>query len=167
MGMAVVLLLVGCTSSDEKILSDTFSKQRAYHKNLGKTEKVQLYTAQGTKALFTGTYLYTQTSDKKDEKDEVFILGLYSEDNTQNDLASDAYVLTLNSQSPKKIERLGHSDPRLKDISFVTEWGDYYLVTFPHVSGKSLDLLFESKAYGKGILHFAKVAKYILTDKLY
>ena len=56
-------------------------------------------------------------------------------------------------------------DEQLKDISFVSEWGSYYLVTFPHVSSRKLTLVLDSEEYGKGVLHFAKVAKYVLTKK--
>jgi hypothetical protein len=38
-------------------------------------------------------------------------------------------------------------------------------MTFPYVKSKSFDLVFESKKYTRGTLHFAKVAKYVLTQK--
>jgi hypothetical protein len=59
------------------------------------------------------------------------------------------------------------NDERLNQLSFVTPWSSYYLVTFPHQSTKKLMLLFESKEYGKGTLYFAKVAKYVLSKEAF
>ncbi len=159
--------LTACTQKEEISLVREFEKHKSFHKNLSKTEKVQLYNLAGeTRALLVATYLYTQTSHKKDERDEVFIIGIYAEDGTGNDdFTKSEYALTLNGQPPKKIQKLNYKDIRLKDISFVTEWGSYYLMTFSHVESKSFDLVFESKNYARGTLHFAKVAKYVLTQK--
>ena len=61
------------------------------------------------------------------------------------------------------MKALAKNDIRLKSISFASEWTEYYLFTFPHTKSKSFKLLFQSDVYGKGELHFAKVAKYVLT----
>lgn len=159
--------LTACTQKEEISLVQEFEERKAFHKNLSKTEKVQLYNLAGeTKALLVATYLHTQTSNKKDERDEVFIVGIYAEDGMGNDdFAKSEYALTLNGQPPKEMQKLNYQDTRLKDISFVTEWGSYYLMTFPYVKSKSFDLVFESKNYARGTLHFAKVAKYVLIQK--
>ena len=64
---------------------------------------------------------------------------------------------------PKSIKALSKNDVRLKSISFASEWTEYYLFTFPHTKSKSFKLVFQNDVYGKGELHFAKVAKYVLT----
>lgn len=160
--------LAGCTQKEEISLVQQFEKHKVYRKNLSKTEKVQLYSTTGeTKALLVATYLYAQTLHKKDGRDEVFIIGVYAEDDIESDFAKSEYTLTLNGQLPREVQKLNPGDARLKDVSFVVEWGSYYLMTFPHVESKSFDLVFESKEYTRGTLHFAKVAKYVLTQKAY
>lgn len=51
-----------------------------YHKQLQKTEKIQLFENNVTKAVLTATYLYTPTFEKKDTRDEEFIFGIHFED---------------------------------------------------------------------------------------
>ena len=77
------------------------------------------------------------------------------------------YFRLKNGQELRSIQQLEADDPLLKHISFVSEWNYFYLVTFPYVSGKSFKLILESELYGKGELHFAKVAKYVLTKEAF
>jgi hypothetical protein len=117
--------------------------------------------------MLTATYLYTPNFDNNDTRDEVFIVGLSMEGKASGSLNSEGNTLTLNGKTAKEIKALSLNDERLKDVSFVTPWSSYYLVTFPHESNKKITLLFESKHYGKGELHFAKVAKYVLTKEAF
>ena len=166
LAIAAVALLVACASKEEKALIKTYKEERPYHKQLQKSEKVQLYEEEVTKALLTATYLYEEVSDKNnDTQDEVFIVGVHIEDDEDNPFESGDYSLTLNGYAPKRVELLREGSPLLKDLSFVTEWGRYYRITFPHVLSKSFTLVFQSDRYGKGVLKFAKVAKYILTKR--
>jgi hypothetical protein len=92
-------------------------------------------------------------------------VGIYIEENEMESLDHEGYSLTLNGNPPKSIQTLEANDPLLKNISFISEWNYFYVVTFPHVQSKSFKLIFESDVYGKGELKFAKVAKYVLTKK--
>ncbi len=161
----VIVLLFGCTSKKEQELMQAYSDKINYHKHLQKTEKTQLYENNVTKVMLTATYLYTPNYEKNDTRDEVFIVGIHLEDEVPAYPDSQEYTLTLNDQAAKEVKGLAFDDERLKDISFVSEWGSYYLVTFPHVKSKKVTLTLDSELYGKGILHFAKVAKYVLTKK--
>jgi len=146
---------------------EAYSQKISYHKQLQKTEKIQFYQDQETKVLLTATYLYTPHYEKNDTRDEMFIVGLHLHEEADDNMQSSEYTLTLNGQSPTEIERVHPDDVRFKDLSFVTEWADYYLVTFPHVPNKKITLDFESEHYGKGTLHFAKVAKYVLNKEAF
>lgn len=158
----LLLLTAGCSTKDKDTLFDSFHKEKVYYKNLQKTEKIQLYDENDTtKALVVATYLAPKTYKLKDRSKEVFIVGVYLEEE-QDDQPGSVYTLKLDGQKPLKVETLSRSDKLLKNTSFVTEWSTYYKVTFPHVSKKSFMLTFESTKYGKGQLHFAKVAKYTL-----
>ena len=161
----VMALLLGCTSKKEQELMLAYNDKINYHKLLQKTEKTQLYENNVTKAMLTATYLYTPNYEKNDTRDEVFIVGVHLEDEESEYSDSQEYNLTLNNKSVKEVKSLALDDERLKDISFVSEWGSYYLVTFPHVSSEKLTLVLDSELYGKGILNFAKVAKYVLTKE--
>jgi len=163
--MLMLFFFIGCTSDKDNYLLQNFTAKLDYHKELKQTEKVQLYENNVTKAMLTATYLYTSNFENNDTRDEEFIVGVHLEDESVSSISKYGYSLTLNTHFPKKIERLNHNDKRLKNISFITEWGSYYLVTFTHVSEKSFNLVFENKQYGQGILHFSKIAKYVLTEK--
>lgn len=162
-----IALLLGCTSKQESDLMQAYDEKITYHKRLQKTEKMQLYNGNVTKAMLTATYIYTPSFKKKDTRDEVFIVGVHLEDEDMGSIDEGDYSLTLNGQVAKEAVALDLNDERLKEISFVTEWGSYYLVTFPHVESKKLTLLFKSQTYGEGVLHFAKVAKYVLSKEVF
>lgn len=162
-----IALLLGCTSKQETDLIQGYSEKVTYHKQLQKTEKTQLYQDNVTKVMLTATYLYTPNFENNDTRDEVFIVGLSMEGEALGSLNSEGNTLTLNGNKAKEIKALSLKDERLKDLSFVTPWSSYYLVTFPHESDKKITLLFENKRYGKGELYFAKVAKYVLTKEAF
>jgi len=163
--LSAIILFEGCSSKEQDLLAKSYNEKKEYHKKLQKTEKIQLYDSQVTKAMMTATYLFEQSSNKNDKRDEVFVVGIYAEDEESNFLNKSKYTLTLNSVEPKSIKLLDENDPLLKDISFVSDWSKFYLVKFPHTSSKSFKLIFESDTYGKGELNFAKVAKYVFTKK--
>jgi hypothetical protein len=164
--MAIVLLL-GCTSKQESDLLQAYDKKIRYHKQLQKTEKLQLYNGGMTNVMLTATYLYEQNFDKQDRRDEVFIVGIHLHDEDATGSVKLENALTLNGQGPKVVVPLDLNDERLTEISLVTEWSSYYLVTFPHEESKSLTLVFKNKAYGEGVLHFAKVGKYVLKKEMF
>jgi hypothetical protein len=165
--LIAIALLLGCTSKQETDLMQGYSEKVNYHKQLQKTEKTQLYQDNVTKAMLIATYLYTPNFENNDTRDEVFIVGLYLEDKASGKINGEGNTLTLNGKTAKEIKALRLDDERLKDLSFVTPWSSYYLVTFPHESNKKITLVFESKPYGKGELQFAKVAKYVLTKEAF
>jgi len=165
LAIAAMALLAACASKEQKALMQTYEKNKPYHKHLQKTEKIQLYDGEVTKVLLTATYLYEQAPDKNDIRDELFVVGVHIEGSEESSFERGDYSLTLNGYAPKSIKLLEEGSPLLKDLSFVTEWGHYYRIIFPHVSSKSFILVFKSDVYGKGVLKFAKVAKYTLPKK--
>jgi hypothetical protein len=162
-----IALLLGCTSKQETDLFQGYSEKVTYHKQLQKTEKTQLYQDNVTKVMLTATYLYTPNFENHDTRDEVFIVGVSMEGQAGGALDSEGNRLTLNGKRAKAVKALSQEDERLKALSFVTPWSSYYLVTFPHESSKKITLLFETESYGKGELHFAKVAKYVLSKEAF
>lgn len=164
---AMILLLLGCSHKKEDALLQKFVSKSDYHKKLQKTEKVQLYEQNVTKATLAATYLFDSTFENNDTRDEKFIVGIYLEDDEPSAFNRYGYHLTLDGQEPIKIEKISHNDIVLKDISFISEWASYTLVTFPHNNKKHFDLTFRHEQYGKGKLHFAKVAKYTFNKKVF
>jgi len=166
LSITVMALLAGCSSQEEEKFLRIYEKNKEYHLKLQRTEKINLKEDGVTKILLTATYLFAPVSEKEDERDEKFIVGFHVDD---EDISVDMgnYEITLNGTEPKNIKMLKKSDPLLRSVSFNTEWTHFYLITFPHTDSKSFKLLFKSDLYGKGELHFAKVAKYVLTKKAF
>jgi hypothetical protein len=75
-----LVFFVACTSKEQQRLMETYDKEKNYHMQLQKTEKTQLYDGQVTKAMLTATYLFEKSVDKNDTSDEVFIVGIYIEE---------------------------------------------------------------------------------------
>ncbi len=164
--VAAALLLGGCTGKEHDALLTHYEKNKHYHKQLIKTEKVQLYEGDLTRVALTATYLNTYTPDKNVTEDERFIIGLYI-DEESSDVSGYEFNLTLNGQPPLRIVPLKKEEVRFKELSFVSEWAHFFLVDFPHQNDKRLTMLFESEAYGKGTLYFAKVPKYLISKKAF
>jgi len=160
----VFILLNACTSKEEKALIKVYEKNKIYHKQLQKTEKIQLKQEGITQVLLTATYLY---NPKKKKADEVFIVGFYAEESEIQNFTKEGFSLLLNGKNVKSIKVLEKNSPKLKDISFVSDWSTFYLVHFPYTAQKRFKLTLISDNYGKGSLHFAKVAKYVYTKKGY
>ena len=159
-----VTLLLSCSSKEEKQLLKRYKENSVYHHFLQKTEKVQLYKEGVTKVVLTATHLQKKHYNSKDTSNEVFIVGLDVENEIALKLNSREYQIMLDGHKPLKIKHLSHFDGTLHNVPFVTTWGSYYRVEFPHIKGKVLHLNFESKVYGKGKLNFAKVAKFMLEN---
>ncbi|MEA1954833.1 MAG: hypothetical protein U9O24_10630 [Campylobacterota bacterium] len=160
--LGILLLLIGCSSKEEKALIMKYQEKLSYHQKLQKTEKLQLYNSENvTQLLIMATYITKKDREIESKKDERFIISISAEEDTLS-LKRNNYHLVLNNKEPKSIKPLNDNDALLKDISFLSQWKRYYLVTFNHIDSKKLTLSIESKLYGKGELHFAKVAKYLL-----
>ena len=172
LGLMVVALLVGCSSKEEEALLKSYTQKMDYHKHLQQTEKAELFDGDDSMAILTATYMYSPNFEKKDTREEVFIVGVQFENpeestmnfdkNTTNN--ANAYTLRLKGKKATKVVHLSENDKRLVGLSFITDWGEYYEVTYPH-SGKRFTLEFNNKIYGKSILSFAKVAKFVYTKK--
>lgn len=86
-GIVVIgaVFLVGCTTKKEDALIQSYQQNVDYHKQLQKTEKIQLFENNATKAVLTATYLYAPNYQKYDRRDEQFIVGVHLEDETVAD----------------------------------------------------------------------------------
>ncbi len=186
---AAALLLAGCASKEHAALMKSYEQEKSYHKRLMKTEKAQLYENNRTKVTLTATYLNRNSRAKEGEEDtflnyvnpfeifedkakrepkedEKFIVGIYVDDDADSMGIKD-FNLTLNASAPQKILSIPHNDPRLKEISFVSDWSQFYYVVFPHINAEGLHLVLKTKRYGKATLYFTKKAKYVYTHKAF
>jgi len=162
-----LFLLSGCGSNNQQLaLKEQIDQERTYYKNLQKSEKIQFYEGNVTKALFSATYLFRQISDSNDTREEKFVIGMFTDAESIDRLGGE-YTVTLDGIKPTSIQLLDMHSEYLQEIPVMTEWSTYYLVTFPHISQKSFHLIFTSEKYGQKQMHFAKVAKYVLTKKVY
>ena len=150
-----IALLFGCSSKEETLLLETYTKRASYNKQLQKTEKFQFDKKGVTQGMLTATYL-KKSNPKEDEQ---FIVGIYGQKKVLLPLGKR---LLLNQKHPISIQKLPSSHKLLNALPFASKWGDYYLVRFPYSKSKDLLLTLTTNGYGKGSLHFAKVAKYTL-----
>ncbi len=58
-----------------------------------KTEKIQLYDGNVTKAMLTATYMYTKNFEKNDTRDEEFIVGFHLEDEALENIDTGCLLL--------------------------------------------------------------------------
>jgi hypothetical protein len=174
LGLVSVALLVGCSSKEEQALVKSYKKNMAYNKHLQQTEKVELTDSNDTvMAIVTATYMYTPNFEKNDTRNETFIVGVTFEEPDYSSMvftnktinSADTYSLTMQGKNALHSRSLSPNDKKLKGISFVTQWGKYYEVTYPHIESKQLSLTLKNSIYGNRKLNFAKVAKFVYTQK--
>jgi len=160
----LIVLLLGCSSKEENIFRKNYKKNIAYNHALQKTEKIQFYDTENnrTKLLITATYLSQKKMTKKNIHDEIFIFGVSLEDTQENHFNLKNFSLLLNNKNVKNIKILKEEDLLLKHISFSSTWTKFYMVHFPYISSKSLNLKITSPQYSTGTASFAKGAKYTL-----
>ena len=176
LGLGVVALIVGCSSKEEQNLMKNFRANMSYHKQLQQTEKAELRDVNGSIiALLTATYLYTPTASKNDTRDEKLIIGVeFEEPDTDSiwfkkieDNSTHLYSLRLEGKDALHAKKLSPSSKKLKDIPFVTQWGKYFEVTYPHTNKKRLSLEFKNKEEKSVQLHFSKVARFVYSKKAF
>jgi len=171
-GLMVMALLVGCSSKEEKALFKSYTQKMDYHKHLQQTEKAELFDGDTSIAILTATYMYSPSFEKNDTREEVFVVGVQFENPEESTMVfnknkttnTNGYILTLNGKKANKVVRLSENDKRLEGLSFITDWGEYYEVTYPH-AGNRFSLIFKNERYGQSQLNFAKVAKFVYTKK--
>ncbi len=117
--IVTLVFFVACTSKEQKTLMQTYDKEKNYHMQLQKTEKTQLYDSQVTKAMLTATYLFEQSVDKNDTRDEVFIVGIYIEEDEYDtfdevSFEEDDYTLLLRDTRTKKSKSKKDKDIKSK-----------------------------------------------------
>ena len=81
-----ILLLIGCSSKEEKNLMKEYTKKKSYFKKLQKTEKIMLMQDNVTKAVLTAQYIPSISNQLRDDSNETFIIGLYLENEDVGDL---------------------------------------------------------------------------------
>jgi len=191
LALVIMTLLISCSSKEQDDLLKEHQGNKNYYKYLQKTEKVQFKENNITKMFVTATYMNKPTIDKDDTSDEVFLVGIFSENGEIESLTSEEFNLTLkevktnkelekekeeaykkrkekrliaealgndvNSSEfakqkkkaiylePLDVKRVSQDNPLLKEISFVSEWNQFYLVRFAHVAGNRLSLKIKSK----------------------
>lgn len=142
-----------------------FKNEQQYHKQLLKTEKLEIKNSEGVRVLLTATYA-NRSSNKKNES---FIVGIYAEDGIGDENTTTSYgrdfTLLLNGKKPIKAKQLERNDPKVKNLSFISDWTRIYYFQFPYVASNKMLLKFKSQMYGSGSLYFYKVPRYRLMRK--
>ena len=191
-GVAVLFLVTGCASKQEKELTEMYKSKAKYHKTLLKTEKVlfkndrnmtelsvvttyldpgnteNLSLTSEDQNLITSFFGLLKPKDREKEKrtPERFIIGLYSDVLDIDHITSSDIRFYLNKKKPKSITPVSAKDKRLKHFSFVTPWYTYYLVTFPHSKSERMLLTVSLRDQNK-TMFFTKRAKYIYTRRAF
>jgi hypothetical protein len=167
-GLYAAVLLPGCgMEGGRKDLLQTYETKRLYHKQLLKTEKLQLYRKGHTVLILTAVYLAAPEELQHKKEDERFLVGIYIEGEGEPTEEMLLRSLSLDGVKPVSITPVGLDEVRRQEISFVTSWNRYYLVRFPYTEKKRFTLQFQNSMYGTGSLSFAKRAKYTFVKKVF
>ena len=189
---SALLMMGGCASKQEKELMQMYKHHRQYHKTLLKTEKAVFRKSDGaTRLSVVATYLpkagdqkdrasrqeaarladlfglFASSSDRvKATEPETFIVGLYGDETDIDHWNASGIAVTLGGKKPLSVKPLDPNDKRLKALSFVTDWGAFYLVRFPHSRAGLMrfDVTFDGE---KKPMIFSKRAKYVYTKKAF
>lgn len=163
-GLGAAVFLWGCSADhgQEKLMRQHHARQQ-YHQQMLKTEKIQFLENGQTRVMLTALYLNRNNPEKRSTEDEQFVVGIYAEESP----APLATHLLLEGIKPKHVTLLDDDDPRLRTVSFKTAWSRFYLVSYPHTPKERFSLVYTDSRCGKGVLHFAKRAKYTFDPRIF
>ncbi len=150
-----LFLFFGCSAKELRI----FSPDKPYIEALRYTASADIAVSLENKAMIIATYL--DPLEKKYRDGEYFFVRVYInddfEDQNRSGLYHPGYSLTLNKKKPLWIKGLDFDDPLVKRMPFVQKWYKIYLVKFPKIEKKKLQLIFAHEAYGKVVLNFQNI----------
>ncbi len=152
-----ILFLTGCT---HKIPLSQLNKEKMHELSIVNTRKGEIVSSQETKAIIVATYLNPINVDFINNKEDVFLVGVYISNDTGAKIKSSAdpfYKFSLNGDTDiTDIQKLNLHSKYLKLVPLINKWAEYYLVKFPAKKSRILTLTFENKDYGKAVLTFEK-----------
>jgi len=172
-----------------------YEKKQNYYKYLQKTEKVQFKEGNLTKLSVTATYMNKPSIELDDKSDEVFLIGVYTEEDEIESLRGENLMIELKNVktreekreerdkrraerklrraklavlrlkdinatlplddnkskksnkylTPKKIKLISNDSSMLEGIAFVSDWSQFYLVTYKYIAGNRLTLRVRTK----------------------
>ncbi len=155
LAVAALAFISGCS-----VKTGLFAPDRMEQKALHHTQRGEIYNALEIKASIVATYLNPVYPKYDNPKREYFLIGIYI-DNDASDIEhqgiyNEQYKLRLAGEKPIKITPLKESDALVKSAPLRNRWSHYYLVEFPPLSTRTLELTYWNDQYGKVTLHFAK-----------
>ena len=100
--LVAMMLLISCSSKEQDALMKVHQQKQDQYKYLQKTEKVQFKENNITSMTVTATYMNKPTTDLDDTSDEVFLVGIFGEENEIESLTSDEFNLTLREVKSRK-----------------------------------------------------------------
>lgn len=160
--LSIGFIIVGCSSKEATELEKEYKAKKYSYKLLQNTERVQFKEDNVTKILLTATYINRDNFNNRKHFDEIFLIGLYDGDEEVGSLKTKRLSLELNGIAPTKITPLEKGNSRLKHISFISAWNQFYEVHFKYVEASKLTLKIKSNHFKNKILSFSKVARYQL-----
>jgi len=127
----LVLFFVGCSNK----VSEVFQKDDKYITLTQCTQRGQIIKSFETIALINATYLNPILKNNETQKNEVFIIGVYNENDykgyKKGGVFNNHYQLTMNGLKFTKAIKADNKTLNLKSYPFYNKWMKYYKVYFP------------------------------------
>jgi hypothetical protein len=179
----VAVGFTGCMGEKQAFI-ERLETNRTYHKMLQRTEVADLTIDKKKEGVLLASYLYTPTLEKRDLRDDVFIVALHFDNHKR---VTEAYVkesitlfgkVSLTDEEAALVKEFGvkrrdenvtathiraltQEEAKAKKLSFVTPWSYYFELRFPHMESDKIRLRFDDGEYTKTQLVFTRRFKYI------
>ncbi len=152
--LSLLLFLGGCSDKSTFFSSDAKEQSAVMH-----TKKGQLYNSLEIKASIVSTYLNASTKEFKKSKNEMFLISVFIDDDSNSDkngLHNELYTLTLNGKKAINIKELKYEDDLIKIAPIRNRWSLYYLVEFEKQESQKLSMVLKNDDYGSVVLEYLK-----------
>jgi len=120
-------ILIGCSSSNEL---KHFNKEEIQVKAMQHTKKADVVIKKEVNVLLWATYLNNINIKEFKTDLDSFITSIYFVNSKSQDIKTNGYLFTLNSEEPISIKEISTDDVLYKDTLLKNSWGRYYLIRF-------------------------------------
>jgi len=126
---ALTFLISGCT---KQTALANFNYNNFYGNSLQYTFKNDIVTNNDVTAMLNATYLNSVDKNLHSGITEVFLVGIFIENDIKNENKTfeKEYTLTLNNNKPVSIKELNENDKMYAKMPLFNPWAKYFIVEF-------------------------------------
>ena len=124
---SVLFIFAGCSKPSALV---NFNYDKFYANSLQHTFKNDIVVDNNIVGMLNATYLNATKKSIDNDKDEIFLVGVFISNDEKDTSINNGYAITLNDLAPKSIYELKKEDKMYGKMPLFNPWAKYYVVRF-------------------------------------